>query len=138
MNGEFEITYLENPAWEVIGGGITNYNAEKTGDDHVKHLCFVLQNAQGEVLGGIIGTTFWNWLYIKLMWLPEDLRGQGYGGQLLALAEEIGRDRGAQYAFLDTFSFQAPGFYQKFGYREFGKLEDFPPGFTRHYLMKDL
>ena len=138
MNDKIKIAYVEKPAWDVIGGGITDYNKAQAGKDNAKHLCFVLKNDRDEILGGVIGTTFWNWLYIELMWLPEDLRGQGYGGQLLELAEEKGRERGAQYAFLDTFSFQAPGFYEKYGYQEFGRLEEFPPGFTRFYLMKVL
>jgi len=82
--------------------------------------------------------TYWNWLFINLMWLPEDLRGQGYGQKLLALAEEEGHHRGARFSYLDTFSFQAPEFYKIFGYQEFGELEDFPPGHTRHFMKKDL
>jgi GNAT superfamily N-acetyltransferase len=101
-------------------------------------LCFALESPKGEVLGGVIGVTFWNWLFINLMWLPEELRGKGYGQRLLEMAEEEGRKRGAQYSYLDTFSFQAPGFYQKFGYQEFGKLEEFPPGHTRYFMKKKL
>jgi GNAT superfamily N-acetyltransferase len=138
MDKKIEIKYLEEPAWEVIGGGISTFNTKMAGDDHGKNLCFVLENADGDVLGGVIGVTFWNWLFINLMWLPENLRGMGYGQKLLEMAEEKGRERGAKFAYLDTFSFQAPGFYEKFGYREFGKLEDFPPGHTRYFMMKDL
>ncbi len=138
MQNAIEIRYLEEPAWEVIGGGITTYNTKMAGDDHGKNLCFVLENSASKVLGGVIGMTYWNWLYISLMWLPEDLRGHGYGKKLLDLAEEEGRKRGAQFSYLDTFSFQAPGFYEKFGYQEFGKLEDFPPGHTRYFMVKNL
>jgi GNAT superfamily N-acetyltransferase len=133
-----EINFLDEPAWEVIGGGITDYNTQQAGDDHGKNLCFVLQNQQGDILGGLIGMTYWNWLYINLMWIQEDLRGRGFGKQLMDLAEEEGRKRGAQHAYLDTFTFQAPEFYKKLGYREFGKLEDFPPGHTRYFLTKDI
>ena len=138
MNKNIKIKYLQEPTWDVIGGGITDYNTEQAGDDHGKNLCFVLEGSDGQVLGGVIGMTYWNWLYISLMWLPEDLRGQGYGKKLLEFAEEEGRKRGAQFSYLDTFSFQAPGFYKKFGYQEFGILEDFPPGHTRYFMKKDL
>src|SRR6516165_7091346 len=40
-------------------------------------------------------------------------------------------------AWLDTFSFQARGFYEKLGYEEFGRL-DYPPGHHRHFLRKRL
>jgi GNAT superfamily N-acetyltransferase len=138
MKQKIEIKYLDEPAWEVIGGGISAFNKEMAGDDHGKNLCFVLESPKGEVLGGVIGVTFWNWLFINLMWLPEELRGKGYGQRLLEMAEEEGRKRGAQFSYLDTFSFQAPGFYQKTGYQEFGKLEEFPPGHTRYFMKKKL
>jgi GNAT superfamily N-acetyltransferase len=138
MEENIKIKYLDEPAWEVIGGGITEYNTRMAGDDHGKNLCFVVENSNEEVLGGVIGMTYWNWLYISLMWLPEGLRGKGYGQKLLEMAEEEGRKRGAKYSYLDTFSFQAPGFYQKFGYQEFGKLEEFPPGHTRYFMKKEL
>lgn len=138
MAEKFIINYLDEPAWEIIGGGISAFNTEMAGDDHGKNLCFVLEDPKGKVLGGVIGMTYWNWLYISLMWLPDELRGKGYRQQLLEMAEEEGRKRGSQYSYLDTFSFQAPGFYQKFGYQEFGRLEDFPPGHTRYFMMKEL
>ena len=46
----------------------------------------------------------------------------------MQLAEEEAGKRGAKQAYLDTFSFQVPGFYQKLGYEIFGKLDDFPAG----------
>ena len=88
MTSQFEIKYLDSPPWEIIGGGISDFNTAQAGDDGGKNLCFVLQNDAGEVVGGVIGATYWNWLYINLMWVREDLRGQGYGEQLLSKAEE--------------------------------------------------
>jgi len=54
------------------------------------------------------------------------------------IAEDEARHRGAKNAYLDTFSFQAPDFYKKHGYRVFGELQDFPPGHQRHFLTKRL
>ena len=138
MNPEFEIKYLEQPAWEVIGGGLTKFNTQQAGDDAGKNICYVLQSPSGEIVGGLIGATYWNWLYINLMWVREDLRGQGYGQQLLTQAEDEAINRGAKHAYLDTFSFQAPIFYKKSGYETFGRLEDFPPGHTRYFMSKPL
>jgi GNAT superfamily N-acetyltransferase len=72
------------------------------------------------------------------MWIREELRGRGYGHRLLASAEDEARRRGAKNAYLDTFSFQAPGFYKKHGYRVFGELHDFPTGHQRYFLTKEL
>jgi len=138
MNEEYQIVYLDKPDWGVIGSGISQYNKEQAGDDKGQTLCFVLRTPDEEVVGGVIGATFWDWLYIDLMWIKEELRGRGYGHRLLELAEEEGRKRGAKNAYLDTFSFQAPEFYKKRGYQVFGELKDFPQGHQRYFLTKQL
>lgn len=138
MTEAYQIEKLDQPAWEVIGGGISDYNTQQAGDDDGKNLCYVLKTPEGEVAGGVIGATHWDWLYVNLMWLRKDLRGKGYGKELLALAEEEARQRGAKQSYLDTFSFQAPEFYKKQGYEVFGQLDDFPTGHQRFYLKKTL
>ena len=138
MTEGYEIVYLDEPAWGVIGPAINEYNAQHAGDDGGRTLCFVLRDPAQEIVGGVIGATYWDWFSIDLMWVREDLRGRGYGHRLLALAEEEARKRGAKHANLDTFSFQAPEFYERHGYRVFGTLDDFPAGHRRYYLTKDL
>lgn len=141
MNTAYQIQPVEKPTdemWEVIGGGINHYNQQHGGPDGFQHLCFALYAPDGKVAGGLIGEVYWGWLYISLLFLREDLRGQKFGHQLLTQAEAEARRRGAAHVFLDTFSFQAPEFYQNHGYRVFGELKDFPPGQTRYYMTKDL
>ncbi len=134
----FHIEYLDPPAWEIIGRGLRDYNTQMAGDGHAIYLCFALYAPDGSIAGGVIGETHWNWLFITLMWLNEEMRGQGYGDKLLNAAEDEGRRRGATHAYLDTFSFQAPEFYKRHGYQVFGVLNDFPPGHQRFYLTKQL
>jgi GNAT superfamily N-acetyltransferase len=138
MPEDYQIEYTDSPEWNIIGGGISDYNTQQAGDDHGKNLCFILKAPDGSVVGGVIGATYWDWLYINLMWLKEELRRCGYGSRLLALAEEEGSQRGAKHAYLDTFSFQAPEFYKKNGYRVFGELQDFPTGHARYFMVKEL
>jgi hypothetical protein len=45
---------------------------------------------------------------------------------------------GARSVHLDTYDFQALGFYKKLGYGVFGELDDYPPGHTRYFLTKPL
>jgi GNAT superfamily N-acetyltransferase len=138
MDNEYHIQYLAEPAWEIIGGGLRDYNDQKAGNGHASLLCFALYGPDQSILGGVIGETHWNWLFINLMWLTEGLRGRGFGHQLLVAAEAEGRKRGATHAYLDTFSFQAPEFYKKQGYQVFGVLDDFPPRHQRYYFVKQL
>jgi hypothetical protein len=39
---------------------------------------------------------------------------------------------------LVTISFQAPGFYERHGYRSFGAIESGPPGTRRIFMTKTL
>ena len=138
MAEEFEIVYMEQPEWGIIGGGISDFNTQQAGEDNGKSLCFVLQSADGEIVGGVIGATYWDWLHIDLMWIKEAFRGRGYGQRLLKSAEDEALKRGAKSSYLDTFSFQAPEFYKKYGYRVFGELDGFPAGHIRYFLTKEL
>ena len=86
---------------------------------------------------GLAGSTYGDWLFIHDLWVRADLRRRGIGQELLRLAEARARERGCHSAWLDTFSFQAPEFYPKFGYREFGRL-DYPPDQQRIFFQKRL
>ncbi len=138
MADDYQIAYLDEPAWGIIGPAIDGYNKQRAGEDGAQSLCFVLRAPDEEIVGGVIGATYWDWLHIDLMWVKEELRGRGYGHRLLTLAEERARQRGARRAYLDTFSFQAPDFYRRHGYRVFGELPDFPAGHRRYFLTKEL
>lgn len=141
MNEEFHITYVEKPeesAWGIIGRGIAEYNREQAGDNRFQRLCYVMKSPDGEIVGGVLGETYWDWFYVDLLWVKAEHRGSGYGRQLLARAEEEARARGAKNVYLDTFSFQSPDFYKKQGYEVFGELDDYPAGHQRFFLRKRL
>lgn len=141
MNQEYNIVCVDDPKqipWGIIGQGISTYNEQQAGDDKGQNLCFVLQSPAQDIVGGVIGAIYWDWFYVNLMWIKDELRGHGYGHRLLTLAEQEARQRGAKHAYLDTFSFQAPDFYKQHGYQVFGELKDFPPGHQRYFLKKEL
>jgi len=141
MDEEYQIVYVDKPeqsAWGIIGHGIHSYNEQQAGDNKSQRLCFVLNAPDQEIVGGVIGATYWDWLYIDLLWVKDELRGRGYGHRLLTLAENEARQRCAKNAYLDTFSFQAPDFYKQHGYQVFGELRNFPAGHQRYFLTKQL
>jgi GNAT superfamily N-acetyltransferase len=118
---------------------VLNYNLQRAGPHAYRKLAAFLRESGGHVLGGIMGGTYWGWLQVDFLWVPSELRGQGYGRQLLAAAENQARERGCHHACLDTFTFQAAaGFYQKSGYIRLGSLPDFPSGNERIFLYKAL
>ncbi len=99
---------------------------------------FIEARREGALLGGLQGRTGRGWLYVELLALPAAEQGAGLGRRLLAMAEEEAARRGCHGAYLYTFAFQAPGFYEKFGYREFGRLADGDPRLDRIWLSKRL
>ncbi|UYZ63798.1 GNAT family N-acetyltransferase [Hymenobacter weizhouensis] len=121
--------------YDAIAAGIMAHNAAHTGEAHGQPLTVLAQRNQA-VVGGLWGEVFWGWLKVELLWVQEDLRGQGLGRQLLRRAEAEAQREGATAAHLDTFSFQALEFYQREGYEIFGTLPDFPRGHTRYFLQK--
>ncbi|TLU70471.1 GNAT family N-acetyltransferase [Lichenicoccus roseus] len=91
-----------------------------------------------EVIGGLWGDSAWGYLHIELLVVPEAMRGTGIGRTLLQRAEEEALCRGCHQVWLDTFSFQARGFYEKLGYSVFGTLEDYRVGHSRMFLRKTI
>jgi len=103
-----------------------------------RKLAVFLRDAERQVCGGIIGSTYWGHLIIEKLWVDESLRGLGYGQKLLQAAEDEALRRGCRYAHTDTFTWQNLPFYQKFGYEEYAVLKDFPAGHSLHYIVKKL
>lgn len=123
---------------ETIFSGLLEYNLARIEDRNPKDLGVYMEDEKGEMIAGLIGNTHGNWMTVKYLWVSEKLRGQNIGSQILKKAEETAKERGCKYAFLDTFSFQAPEFYKKYGYREKFVLEEYPVEGKRYYFTKNL
>jgi GNAT superfamily N-acetyltransferase len=121
-----------------IGKGLLAYNVERIGDPDEEPVHVFLRDARGEVVGGLLGHIRWRWLYVAKLWIADEHRGGGHGSALMAVAEEHARARGCIGAYLDTFEFQARPFYEKLGYRLFGTLDGYPPGYRQFFLSKSL
>jgi GNAT superfamily N-acetyltransferase len=122
----------------AISDGLEDFNESVAPCDNLRQLWVVARDEKGTVIGGLQGVTLFGWLYIGVLWVHEAARRKGLGAQLLSGAEAEARARGVLQVYLDTFSFQAPEFYRKQGYREFGRLSDFPPGHQRIFMTKSL
>lgn len=84
-----------------------------------------------------MGHTWTTWLHVTYLWVDDRTRGTGLGSRLLAEAERVAREeRGCHAARLETWDFQAPGFYKKQGYEVVCVIPDYPPGITEYTLTK--
>ncbi len=123
---------------QFLEDAITEFNMSTTGiRDGQLLACFVRDEAN-EIGAGIYGWTWGGCCEIRDLWVKPEWRGQGYGRQLLLAAEQEAARRGCTQVVLDTHSFQAPGFYQKFGYQIVGVIEDYPRQAQKIYLKKSL
>jgi len=135
----FEITdHIEENSQREIFEGLLSYNLEHLEDKNPKDLGIYLKDETGKIIAGLIGNTHGNWLTVKFLWVSDDLRGNNIGSEILQQAEKTAKERGCKYAFLDTFSFQAPAFYQKHGYQDAFVLEEYPVTGQRYYFTKNL
>jgi ribosomal protein S18 acetylase RimI-like enzyme len=103
-----------------------------------ENINLILRDQDGQIVGGVLGRMYRFALFIHILWISEQVRGQGYGSRLLEEMESIARAKGCKLIHLDTWSFQAPDFYKKHGFEIFGILEGFPEGFKRYFLRKDI
>jgi GNAT superfamily N-acetyltransferase len=93
---------------------------------------------EGRTIGGLRGYVFLHWLQIDVLWVDEAVRAAGLGSELLVQAEAKARHLGAHSAKLETFEWQARGFYVKRGYEEFGRIDKHTKGFYLAFMMKAL
>ena len=121
----------------AVLGGLIGYNTEKMGKQKYKRLSVSLSEGD-RIVGGIVGEVWTTVLFIQLFWLEQRLRRKSFGAKLIKAIEDEARRFGATHAYVDTMSFQAPGFYRGCGYKEFGSIEGYPGGVTRHWLTKTL
>jgi len=123
---------------DAILAPLIAHNQAAAGATDRQTVAIVIRDDDGAILGGLWGTTGYRWLFIQYLALPPALRGQGQGRALMAAAEAEARRLGCIGMWLDTFSFQARGFYEKLGYRVLGEIADYPPGHARYFLSKRL
>lgn len=114
------------------------YNDSKAPKEEYKEIERYLKNSDGKVVGGILGYSHWGWLFIKQLWVHENIRGKGAGAMLMGSLESAAAERGCEWVWLDTFDFQALPFYEKLGFEIFSTLEDFPKGHKRIFLKKKI
>src|SRR6266699_4132742 len=110
---------------EAILRPLKDYNTSKVGPVVIAPLAVLLRHPESDaVIGGLWGVLVGDWLSIELLYVPDELRMRGIGSSLMKKAEEIAAKNGCIGIKLDTFTFQAPGFYERLGYRAFGRLMD--------------
>ncbi|HEY2585788.1 MAG TPA: GNAT family N-acetyltransferase [Tepidisphaeraceae bacterium] len=122
----------------AVRDGLRRHAEQHVGWNEYADLAMVARDGNGTLAGAALGETGRGWLHISMVWVDERFRRQRLGARLLEAIEQEAVRRGCRGVYLDTFSYQARPFYEKFGYEVFGTLDDYPPGHKRFFLCKRL
>ena len=125
-------------AIQALRNELIAYNIATAAIDASRDIAVFLHDAQGSLMGGVVGTIWGQCVEINYLWVHPSLRGNGYGSRLLQTLEQEARAQQCHSAILDTYSFQAPDFYQRLGYEVFGVIEGYPEGYQKLFLKKRL
>jgi ribosomal protein S18 acetylase RimI-like enzyme len=136
---ELEFQAQPDPAdARAVGEGLHGVLSAQLGSRRREPFAFILRNGEGSVGGGLVGKLLFDDLHVDQLWLDESFRGMGYGRELMERAEAHATAEGCYRVFLNTMSTEVLGFYERLGYFEIGRVEDFPVGHTVFFLRKDL
>ncbi|MGG4221293.1 GNAT family N-acetyltransferase [Paenibacillus jamilae] len=125
----------------LVRNKLIEFNAKHVPADiqtQYEEINLTLKHGDGQVIGGLLSVLCWNWVEVDILWVDQDHRGKGYGSQLLSEIEQMARDKGCNFIQLNTFSFQAPEFYEKHGYEVIGIIDEAPRGFKHYYYKKNI
>ena len=122
---------------DAVRVGLRAYNREQIGRvPFYQNIVLHLREEDGAIVGGLTATAVLDWLFIEFLHVNESHRGHDHGSALMAEAEVYARANDLAGIWLDTFAFQARGFYEKLGFSVFGTIEDHPRGSARYFLQK--
>jgi GNAT superfamily N-acetyltransferase len=137
-----KLTLTDTPPPQAYGrllAHLRQFNQDNIGDATPRILAILMTDpATDDLVGGLWGHTLWGSYYTDMLFVPETLRRAGHGRKLMSQAEEEAVRRGCWSAWVDTYNFQARGFYERLGYSVFGVINGEPPAFPRFFLQKEL
>ena len=138
MNIEFSRSKLTDAEQAVVTDGFKVHSEALSAPDFEKTSFKWLARQKNELVGAVTADLLWDWLYIDELWVSAEARGQGLGRKLMQQAEQFAVDESLTGIWLWTQSWQAEGFYLGLGYEEFARFPDFPRGYSRIGLRKNL
>lgn len=138
MQVEF-IVDPEESIKQTILGGLRAFNRQNLPDQISHKVACVVKDEQGTLCGGLFGEVYTSTLFVDYFWLDENKRCSGLGREIFAHTELEVLKMGVTDIYLDTFSFQARGFYIKLGFEEVGRYSGFPAaGIDKIFLQKQI
>lgn len=132
---------IEQKSYNKIAKLLFEYNLSKTQEfqkEINKPIEIIVRNERNQIIGGLYGRSIWGTLEINTCVVIPQSRNEGIGRKLIIEAEKEAKNRNCRFISLNTFSFQAPEFYEKLGFEKIGTETDFPKGFEKYYYRKKI
>ena len=117
---------------------VSGHNCSKVEGFGYEEFLYKKTDNSAQMIAGIHCEVGNGWLYVINLWVMENYRKKGCGKELLFASEKKAVEMGCHSSYLYTYTFQAPGFYQKYGYKIFGELENFGKNQSKLFLKKRL
>jgi GNAT superfamily N-acetyltransferase len=124
------ISFLEDRLYE--------HNSRETGRDDGRLFSNVVRDSKGDIIAGVAGWTWATACEITQLWVSQGVRNKGIGKLLLQAAEDRARDQNCMKVLVRTYSFQAPHFYEKYGYKIEHVMDNFPEAHRHYTLVKSI
>ena len=121
---------------DAIEDRLYEHNSMATGRDDGEGLGFVIRDDAGNTVGLTAGYTWAGVSEIKQMWVDKAYRGRGYGRALLDAMVAEAQRRGVSRIWVASYDFQAPGMYEKAGFKRMAEFADWPEGRVNVILCK--
>ena len=137
MNDEYSIESANDPhqVTQLLEDRIYEYNSAETHIDDGRLFSRVVSDKDKEIIAGIAGWTWAGICEITQLWVDKNVRKKGIGKILLAAAEMEAKSKGCNTILVRSYSFQAPRFYERYGYRVDHILKGFPDGYNYFILL---
>lgn len=126
----------DKDAENAVYDALRTYNIDRFGPSGYKALQIALRDNEGKIIGGLMGETARGWLFIKLLFVPEEQRGKGLATRMLQMAEDEARARGCTGMQIDTMSPEALALYLRYGFTIAGRIEGLKGGHDLIWLTR--
>ena len=121
---------------DAIEDRLYDHNSHATGRHDGQGLGFVIRDEAGQMIGVAAGYTWAGISELKQMWVDQAYRGRGYARALLDAFVEEARSRGVRRIWVASYDFQAPGMYEKAGFKRMAEFEGGPRATSMWFSAK--
>jgi len=137
----YSIIFEKNPSSDdvqILNDGIMKEHRIKKDMNPLDFFAYFIKDNDNQIVGGCAGDNMYGGLFVGQLWVKTELRGNGYGTQLMSLAEDLARKSHCRFIAVNTFEWEALHFYKKLGFYVEFERKGFDKNSIFYFLRKDL